>query len=127
VTLLPTSAPERTALHNEVHARPSARIELPALTVLVAVFNEGISREQEYEHLRQLVPSLKPQDVQGNFARFDLGNYSLKWERHTEFTRYSFVQPFAHASDTPISNWLDHLNVAPDWLTEIPGQTFAAV
>ena len=127
MTLLPTSAPERTALHNEVHARPSARIELPALTVLVAVFNEGISREQEYEHLRQLVPSLKPQDVQGNFARFDLGNYSLKWERHTEFTRYSFVQPFAHASDTPISNWLDHLNVAPDWLTEIPGQTFAAV
>ncbi|HEX5697227.1 MAG TPA: DUF3422 family protein, partial [Rhodoferax sp.] len=40
---LPPDDPQREALHNEVHARPSARIRLPALIVYVAVLNEGVS------------------------------------------------------------------------------------
>ena len=51
---LPVDDTLRIALHNEVHARPSARVRLPALIVFVAVLNEGVSREQECEHLRQL-------------------------------------------------------------------------
>ena len=42
---LPVDDPLRIELHNEVHARPSARIRLPALIVLVGVFNSGFSRE----------------------------------------------------------------------------------
>ena len=41
--LLPPDDTQRVLLHNEVHARPSARIRLPALIVFVAVLNEGRS------------------------------------------------------------------------------------
>ena len=46
-SLLPTNDPLREMLHNEVHARPPARIRLPALVVFIAVTNDGVSREQE--------------------------------------------------------------------------------
>ncbi len=53
-SLLPPDDPQRVALHNEVHARPAARIRLPALVTLVAVLNEGVSREDEHAHLCHL-------------------------------------------------------------------------
>ena len=37
-------------------------------------------------------------DLQGNFLRLRLAGYTLKWERHTEFTRYSIVQPLPAAA-----------------------------
>ena len=40
-------AGHRHALHNEVHARPAARIRLPALVVYVAVLNDGVDRDTE--------------------------------------------------------------------------------
>lgn len=46
---------ERHELHNELHARPMMeRLRLPALVVHIVVLNEGISRQQELEHLRLL-------------------------------------------------------------------------
>ena len=35
VFLLPPNDPQRELLHNEVHARPPARIRLPALVVML--------------------------------------------------------------------------------------------
>ena len=129
MTMLPADDPQRTLLHNEVHARPSARIRLPALIVLVGVFNAGVSREQEWEHLRRLQPDLSLQDMQGNFVRLRLPGYTLKWERHTEFTRYSLVQalPESAALGSHDPELLSHLVVPQDWLAAIPGRTFAAI
>jgi hypothetical protein len=42
---LPEDDAQRWQLHNEVYARPSARVRLPALIVYVAVLNAGITRE----------------------------------------------------------------------------------
>ena len=41
---LPADHEQRSLLHNELHARPTARIRIPALVVYVAVLNEGVSR-----------------------------------------------------------------------------------
>jgi len=129
--LLPVDDAQRATLHNEVHARPSARIRLPALVIYVAVLNEGISREQECAHLRRLPgqQELALERLQGNFLRLRFEGYTVKWERHTEFTRYSIVQPLpAHAqlgaSDPAL---LSALVVAPEWLRDIPGRTIAAI
>ena len=46
--LLPPDDALRTELHNEVHARPPAHLQLPALVVFVAVLNAGVSRQQEW-------------------------------------------------------------------------------
>ncbi len=129
MNLLPPNDPQRALLHNEVHARPSARIRLPAFIVLVGVFNDGVSREQEWEHLRRLQPDLPLADVQGNFARLRLPGYTLKWERHTEFTRYSLVQalPADAGLGSQDPELLSHLHLPSDWLAGIPGRTFSAI
>lgn len=130
-TALPPDDAQRLLLHNEVHARPPARIRLPALVVMIAVLNEGVSREQECAHLRRLPgqDALQPADLADNFLRLRLGGPTLKWERHSEFTRYSLVQPLpegaALGASTP--ELLAHLVLDADWLRAIPGRTVAAV
>ncbi len=129
MNLLPIDDALRIQLHNEVHARPSARIRLPAFILLVGVFNEGITREQECAHLQQLQPDLSLPDVQGNFVRMRLGACTVKWERHTEFTRYSLVQPLPQGAELGAANpeLLSHLMLPHGWLAEIPGRTFSAI
>lgn len=129
MNLLPNDDTLRTQLHDEVHARPSARIRLPAFILLVGVFNEGISREQECEHLQKLQPDLKLQDVQGNFVRMRLNDCTVKWERHTEFTRYSLVQPLPVGAGLGAKDpeLLSHLMLPEGWLSSIPGRTFSAI
>ena len=128
---LPPDDPLRHELHNEVHARPPARIRLPAVVVFVAVLNEGVGRTAEWEHLRRLPgqDGLALDALAGNFARLSLGNSTLKWERHTEFTRYSIVQPLP--DDTSLADTAALLaaidEVPPAWLQQIPGRTVAAI
>ena len=128
---LPAGDPQRELLHNEVHARPPARVHLPALVGFVAVFNEGVTREQECAHLSRLPgqQALTPEQLQGNFLRLRLPGYTLKWERHTEFTRYSLVQPLPDAAQLGSRDpeLLSHIVLPPDWIAGIPGRTFAAI
>ena len=130
-SFLPPDDPLRAALHNEVHARPPVRVRLPALIVQVAVLNAGITREQECEHLRRLTGQtlLRLEQLQGNFLRLACGNHTVKWERHTEFTRYSIVQalPASGQLGSLEPERLAALAVSPEWLRGIPGRTVAAI
>ncbi len=121
----------RVTLHNEVHARPAARVRLPALIVYVAVLNAGISREQECAHLRRLPDQqdLPLEKLHGNFLRLRFEGYTVKWERHTEFTRYSIVQalPASALLGAEEPDLLHTPVVTPDWLRSIPGRTVAAI
>ena len=129
--LLPCNDALRLELHNEVHARPTASIQLPALVTYLAVLNDGITREDEWAQLRQLPGhgELPIDSLRGNFLRLQCPGYTVKWERHTEFTRYSIVQslpinallgcaspPLAQCIATP-----------PAWLSAAPGRTVAAI
>ena len=128
---LPSDDSQRALLHNEVHTRPAARIRLPALVVFIAVLNEGISREEECQHLNRLPGQRKLTltDLQGNFLRMRFSNHTLKWERHSEFTRYSLVQALPpHASlDAADPELLSSLSLDAEWLRAIPGRTIAAI
>jgi len=128
---LPQDDAQRRELHNEVHARPSARVRLPALIVYVAVLNNGVTREQEWAHLR-LLPGhsdLSLESLQGNFLRLRCDHFTVKWERHTEFTRYSIVQALpAHAGwGAELPELSSHVVTGTDWLRGLPGQTIAAI
>src|SRR5690606_18117952 len=67
--------------------------------------------------------------LQGSFVRLRLPGATLKWERHTEFTRYSIVQalPAGAGLGQRDPALLPHLALPPDWLAGIPGQTLAAI
>jgi uncharacterized membrane-anchored protein len=128
---LPQEDALRHELHNEVHARPSARVRLPALIVYVAVLNVGVSREQEWAHLR-LLPGhsdLSLQSLQGNFLRLRCDHFTVKWERHTEFTRYAIVQslPEHAAWGAHEPELAAHVVTGTEWLRGLPGQTIAAI
>nr|WP_315192924.1 DUF3422 domain-containing protein [uncultured Aquabacterium sp.] len=128
---LPPDDTQRELLHNEVHARPPARIRLPALVVYVAVLNEGVSREDEWLHLRRLPgqQELPLQSLNGHFLRLRFATHTLKWERHTEFSRYSIVQTLPdHAlTDGDEAALMRELAVDLGWLSSIPGRTVAAI
>lgn len=130
-TALPPDDVLRATLHDEVHARPTARIRMPALVVYVAVLNDGVSREAEWEHLKRLPgqEGLRLAELNSHFLRIRLANCTLKWERHSEFTRYSIVQalPEGTGLDATESPALDTLAVDADWLRTVPGRTVAAI
>lgn len=120
---LPPEDAQRRLVHNEVHARPPARIRLPALVVYVAVLNEGVTREMEWEHLRKLPgqAELPKEQLSGNFSRLRFDNHTLKWERHTEFTRYSIVQalPEGALTNDDEDALIQSLVVDPAWFAAI--------
>lgn len=128
---LPTDDALRKELHNEVHARPSARVRLPAFIVYVAVLNEGIAREDERQHLRTLSGHelLTQAQIQGNFLHLQCDGYTVKWERHTEFTRYTIIQSLptqaVWGKDWP--GLAAHVATGTEWLRMIPGKTVAAI
>ena len=130
-TCLPPDDALRIELHNEVHARPSARIRLPALITYVAVLNGGVSVAAERAHLSQLPTQGKQvsDQLHDSFLRLRGEGFTLKWERHTEFSRYSIVQPLPElaALGAAEPDLLTDLAVPPDWLRQIPGRTVAAV
>jgi uncharacterized membrane-anchored protein len=128
---LPPDDAWRAALHDEVHARPSARIRLPALVVFVAVLNEGVTREDECAHLQRLPghADLTPEALSGHFLRLRFADHTLKWERHTEFTRYALVQPLPDGAELGAQQpaLMPGLRIPPEWWQSIPGRTVAAV
>lgn len=124
---LPPDATGRLALHDEVHARPTARIRLPALVLQIVVLNEGVSIEREFEQLRRLPgqDGLQREQLASQFLRLRVPGGTLRWERHTEVTRYSLVQslPTGPGAPEPQSARI----IDPDWLRSLPGRTLAAV
>ncbi|OIP19503.1 MAG: DUF3422 domain-containing protein [Comamonadaceae bacterium CG_4_9_14_3_um_filter_60_33] len=131
VQFLPPDDSQRATLHNEVHARPSARVRLPALIVYVAVLNEGVSQATECAHLNRLPgqSALTPERLQDNFLRLRLDGFTVKWERHSEFTRYSIVQPLPELAllGSCEPDVMGSLALPAQWLAQIPGRTVAAV
>jgi len=128
---LPPDDPQRVELHDEVHARPPMQLPLPALVVYVAVLHDGIGREAQWAHLQRLPgqENLPAGAVSANFLRLEAQGYALQWERHTEFSRYSVVQPLAPDASLGLdpAQLLDTLPIDAAWLREVPGRTIAAV
>ena len=125
---LPPDDADRQTLHNEVHARPTTPIALPGLVVYVAVRNSGVSRQEEWAHLKQLPgqANLPLTALQGNFLRIQTPDARIQWERHTEFTRYTMLLDLPQP--IPMGQALfEAMPVSNDWLASIPGQTFCAI
>lgn len=128
---LPSDDAQRHLLHNEVHARPTARVRLPALITYIALLNEGVSREKELACLQRLPgqESLTLGSLEHHFLRLRCSGFTVKWERHTEFTRYSIVQPLPSDAlwGSTLPQLASQVAVGQDWLRSLPGRTVAAI
>jgi uncharacterized membrane-anchored protein len=122
---LPLDHDQRLLLNNEVHARPPDTYMPPTRTAFLALFSEGLSREAGSAPIRDLARrfGLEPPAVEANHFSADLGPFRVTWERHTEFSRYSFIEQ----GDEQILFEKSPTRLVPrDWLANLPGRTIVA-
>ncbi|HEU0196912.1 MAG TPA: DUF3422 domain-containing protein [Nevskiaceae bacterium] len=80
---------QRTALHNELHARPSMYFEAPAHVFHLAFLDQDNAARSIIRTLcDRHIALADPTQPQGEFP---IGGARLKWERHTEFLTLTMV------------------------------------
>mgnify|MGYP001823704877 CR=1 FL=1 len=122
----PKDHPHRHRLSNEVHARPSFPIETPSKISYIAMLSDKAQRQADYDALCALLDAFQhitPPSYEARHFSSDLGPFSIVWERHTEFVRYTFIirgesDAFAH----PVIDLLPK-----DWLSRLPGDLIVGV
>ena len=121
---LPPDHPLRVELNDEAHARPPEALSTPLRLSFLALYSDPSQRDAGWEQLCALVRrfGLAP-PARANHYSADLGPFRVKWERHTEFTRYKFIVAGAASDpfDPPALR-----SVPDDWLAAMPGEVMVA-
>jgi len=123
---LPDNHPQRFQLANEVHARPHEPLKAPERAFYLAVLVEPGARGEEHAHVAALCERYgrHPPPAEAIHFSADLGPLRLRWERHSEFSSYTFFvrggsgQPFAEPAARA---------VPPEWLAAVPGRSIVAL
>ena len=115
----------REILAEELHARPHGVVDAPAKISHIVVVNDEASAAADFAHMARLCEFFKvpPPPSGANHFNETLGRFRVRWERHTEFTTYTFIQeaPFERPfKDTVIEQ------VPQDWLKDLPGRVLVA-
>lgn len=122
---LPEDHPRRRVLNDEAHARPPESLIAPTRLSFMALDDDGIARARHEAPLHELCRHFgvePPPEGINHFSR-DLGPFRVKWEKHTEFTRYKFIVSGIDAQPFTVRA----IDSAPkDWLASIPGKLIAA-
>jgi uncharacterized membrane-anchored protein len=122
---LPPDHPLRSELAEEVHARVPDAFRSPFRVSYLVLLSDSADRRMEWEQLCELLRRFgvtPPARVSNHFStRID--RVHLRWERHTEFSRYTIVAP--DEGDEPFST--PALAALPtDWLASLSGQIIVA-
>ncbi|HET9693699.1 MAG TPA: DUF3422 domain-containing protein [Steroidobacteraceae bacterium] len=123
--ILPAEHPLRRALNAELHARQPEALSAPLRLTFLALYSDPSERSTELDHVGTLAVAHGVQPPPRGAAHFsaDLGAFRLKFERHSEFTRYKFIA--AGAAGEPFEQTA--LQAVPaDWLKQVPGQLMVA-
>ncbi len=124
--ILPPSHPQRLELNDEVHARPPEALAPGLRLSYLALLGDPAHREASWEAVCDLArrSAAAPPLPGASHYSADLGPFRLKWERHTEFSRFMVITPGADAAD-PFAN--PALAAVPaGWVQALPGQLLVA-
>ena len=120
--------PQRLALASEIHSRPFMVIGAPARVSHLAIHcDEGGGRGSDW-HERTLQALCARFGVSGPKAGaqhffHDFGHFRIKWERHTEFATFTFVEPGRGGADFA-QTAMRH--VPMDWLESLGASVVVA-
>jgi len=122
---LPPDHGQRVELNDEVHARPPVAIATPSRISYLALFADWTLGDRDLEPVTDLAEryGVAPPNPGANHFSADMGEFRVRWERHTEFTRYMFVAP--GTDDGPFGNPANVL-VPEDWVATLPGRVMVA-
>lgn len=126
---LPPAHPQRTALHNEIHARPPQALSAPLAISHIVMACDADQRNASREQLASLLRDhhLPGPDAASTHLRVEVGAFSLRWEMHTEFVTWTFQRPFnatAFGQSSPVTAIE---SVPHEWLARLPGQLLASL
>lgn len=123
--LLPQDHPDRVTLAYEVHARPPEALPTPSRASYLALLVDPAARAEEHLHLSLLCQqfNVEPPSCAAKHFTADLGDIRFKWEKHSEFSGYTFVT--TGRSPTPFSE-PPVARLPRGWLAALPGQTIFA-
>lgn len=122
---LPENHEQRFKLHNEVHARSSAILDLPVRCTHLALLLTPEEKLQARTHLDLLCErfgvATPNKDADHFYSAFD--SFQLRWEQHAEFISYTFY--IQNAPEEPFEeSALEQVPV--DWLALLPGKVMVA-
>ena len=127
---LPIDAAQRRLFHDEIHARPVAPLQTPALVTQIVVLNQSLTLQDELDHVRRLTATFDHtvDEDEPTLLHLPLSGFTLRWERHGEYSLYSITQPVDPTdlweADNP--DLLSLVAVPPEWLASIRGETLVA-
>ncbi|HXP13672.1 MAG TPA: DUF3422 domain-containing protein [Stellaceae bacterium] len=120
----PPLHPQFAALARELHARPFGAAAAPARIFHLAL--AGGDRAAEQADLARLcaVHGLAPPPQGASQVGLKFAGFHLTWERHAEFSTYTFVLPWRGREMFPPVAKLD---LPLDWLASLPGGMIAGM
>ena len=116
---------QRYQLHNELHVGAVEFLDAPTQISHLTLLSSNDHADLERRLIGQLCEryGVTPPSQQSNHFSAMLGIYRIKWERHTEYSTYTFFHsaPF----ETPFSEpAISH--VPKEWLASLPGEIVSA-
>ncbi len=113
---------DRDRLLAETHARPFTPLRAPMLATRIATL---ANREEDHAHVTQLCDTLgrRPPAADARWFAIDLGTWRLRWERHTEFSTWTF---FRQPSGASLALETATADAPSDWLERLPGDVMVA-
>ena len=116
---------QRFKLHNELHAGAVELLDAPTQISHLVLLSGNDQAEKERSCIAQLCEryGVTPPTLHNNHFSATLGMYQINWERHTEYSTYTFFQsaPFETPFAEPAIN-----HVPKEWLATLPGEIIVA-
>lgn len=119
-------------LHAEIHARPPQALQAPLAVTHWVQLADGDERAASRSQLAALLAGrgIAPPAADAAFAQADLGDYSVRWELHTEFVAWTFFRPLQAADldgfgagEPPTAGEL----IPAAWRQALPGRALTGV
>lgn len=116
--------PGRVEMYEELHNRPSPLIESPCFVSHFALLTGEQGHQQDRQMVSELCErfSVNPPTARATCFYQAFGGFELRWERHTEFSTFTFIRPIGADTEG------DALSFVPkEWLKKLPGQLVVAL
>lgn len=119
--------PLRDMLYDELHSRPFQVIPSPARVTHIALQVDEEQKRAQFQHLQKLhellgyeIPAQESHCYEQTF-----GDLRIRWEKHLEFTSYTFINLAPVRHDDPFAE--RGISALPaGWLEQLPGTVIAA-
>lgn len=116
--------PGRVEMYEELHNRPSPLVESPCFITHFALLTGEQGHQQDWAMVNELCQrfGVNPPGVKATCFYQTFGGFELRWERHTEFSTFTFIRPMDVEAEG------DALSFVPkEWLKKLPGQLVVAL